>query len=97
MLNLVVIRSQDIEKLASFYSAMGFRFVRHRHGSGPEHLSCSFGTAIFEIYPAASPSESTTGTRLGFVVPALADTLNRLRGLCRLGKRACGEDRIAAG
>lgn len=81
MLSLVVIRSQDIEKLAEFYSALGLSFVRHRHGRGPEHFSSSHGGAVFEIYPTTKPGECTASTRLGFSVSSLATTLGRLREL----------------
>jgi predicted enzyme related to lactoylglutathione lyase len=81
MLTLVVIRSRDLENLAKFYSALGLCFVRHQHGTGPDHLSTQVGETVFEIYPVARPEESTVATRLGFSVPCLATTLNRLRGL----------------
>ena len=81
MLSLVVIRAQDIERLASFYSALGFHFTRHRHGKGPEHLSSKIGETIFEIYPSNSANESTVATRLGFSVPSLTNALGQLRGL----------------
>lgn len=81
MLKLIVIRARDVQKLASFYSALGFSFVRHRHGNGPEHLSATIGEAVFEIYPASGPEENTTATRLGFSVPALGATLQSLRAL----------------
>jgi len=79
MLSLVAIRAQDIDRLGSFYSALGFHFTKHRHGNGPEHLSGTIGDTVFEIYPASSPSESTTATRLGFTVPTLSQALERLR------------------
>lgn len=81
MLNLVVIRAQDIDRLGSFYTALGFHFVKHRHGKGPEHLSCTIGETVFEIYPRNKENESTVSTRLGFSVPSLADALGALRGL----------------
>jgi lactoylglutathione lyase len=81
MLNLVVIRAQDIDRLGSFYAALGFRFIKHRHGEGPEHLSCAIGETVFEIYPRNGKNESTVSTRLGFSVPSLADALGVLRNL----------------
>ena len=81
MLTLVVIRAQDIERLARFYSALGFHFTRHRHGKGPEHLSSKIGETIFEIYPSNGANESTVATRLGFSVPSLTNALGQLRGL----------------
>jgi len=80
-LSLVVIRSSDIGRLERFYAALGLTFVRHRHGKGPEHLSATLDGTVFEIYPALRPEDNTTGTRLGFSVPSLTDTLNSLRTL----------------
>lgn len=81
MLSLVVIRAQDIDRLASFYSALGFRFAKHRHGKGPEHLRATIGETVFEIYPSNGANESTASTRLGFSVPSLTTALGQLRGL----------------
>jgi catechol 2,3-dioxygenase-like lactoylglutathione lyase family enzyme len=81
MLSLVVIRAQDIDRLARFYAALGFHFTRHRHGKGPEHLSSTIGETVFEIYPVNDANERTTSTRLGFSVPSLSKTLRYLRGL----------------
>ena len=81
MLTLVVIRAQNIDRLVMFYSALGFRFTKHRHGKGPAHFSSTLGDTVFEIYPASGPNESTVSTRLGFSVPSLSHALARLRGL----------------
>jgi catechol 2,3-dioxygenase-like lactoylglutathione lyase family enzyme len=81
MLSLVVIRAQDIDRLARFYAALGFHFTRHRHDKGPEHLSSTIGETVFEIYPADGANESTVSTRLGFSVPSLASALGHLRGI----------------
>jgi lactoylglutathione lyase len=81
MLNLVVIRAGDIRRLASFYTALGFRFDMHRHGKGPEHMSSTMGGIVFEIYPANGTGESTASTRLGFSVPSLTNALSKLRAL----------------
>lgn len=67
-LNLVVIRSPDIERAAEFYRTMGIRFVRHSHGSGPEHYSADVDGLVFELYPLLSKSLPTVGTRIGFQV-----------------------------
>ena len=81
MLSLVVIRAQDIDRLATFYTALGFHFTKHRHGKGPEHLSSTIGQTIFEIYPSNGANESTVSTRLGFSVPSLTNALGQLREL----------------
>src|SRR5437588_11549384 len=81
MISLVVIRAGNIEKLTTFYSTLGFKFIKHRHGKAPEHFSAMIGQTVFEIYPCANPDESTASTRLGFSVASLADALARLRSL----------------
>ena len=79
MLKLVVIRARDMDRLGSFYAALGLSFERHRHGKGPEHLSTSAGDVVFEIYPARGDEESTVWTRLGFEVRSLEGALRDLR------------------
>ena len=80
-LALLVLRARDMNRLASFYSVLGFEFTVHQHGKGPEHLSAPMGDTVFEIYPAAGPEETTVATRLGFRVPSLAKTIDQLRAL----------------
>lgn len=80
MLSLVVMRAHDVDRLASFYEALGLHFTRHRHGKGPEHVSATIGETVFEIYPANGANESTVSTRLGFSVPSLTNALGQLRG-----------------
>ena len=77
LLNLFVIRSRDIESLANFYSAIGLKFVKHRHGAGEEHYACENGGMVFEIYPQSVDSDATIGVRLGFSVPSVVDALER--------------------
>ena len=77
-LNLVVVRSPDIERAAAFYSRLGLRFVRHRHGSGPEHLSAELGGSVFELYPEVANEPATSGTRVGFSVPSLDSAIAAL-------------------
>jgi lactoylglutathione lyase len=77
-LNLVVLRSTDLDRAARFYGLLGLAFVRERHGSGPEHLACQLGTAVLEIYPQAEGTH-TTATRVGFRVPSVADAVAAVR------------------
>ena len=88
LLNLVVIRSSNIEKLGAFYSAIGLEFERHQHGSGPEHLAAELGGAVFEIYPSERGIEPTTAVRLGFGVSSVDDMVSELR---RMGARVLRE------
>src|SRR5690242_15027919 len=70
-LNLVVIRSADLERAVRFYAALGIHLSRERHGSGPEHFAGSAGSVILEVYPRGSGGD-TLGVRLGFRVASLA-------------------------
>lgn len=70
-LNLVVIRSTDIERAQRFYAAMGLPLARESHGAGPSHYVSAVGGLVFEIYPMAAGQPPTTGTRLGFQVDAV--------------------------
>ena len=73
LLNLVVIRSVDLDRSEAFYGALGLFFDRHSHGSGPEHLATDpyKDGYVFEIYPANEQVGSTKGTRIGFNVDAV--------------------------
>ncbi|MBE9063361.1 VOC family protein [cf. Phormidesmis sp. LEGE 11477] len=66
--NLLVLRSPDIERAATFYSQMGLLFTKHAHGNGPKHYTSTVDGFVFEIYPARSSDDTTTRTRLGFSV-----------------------------
>jgi catechol 2,3-dioxygenase-like lactoylglutathione lyase family enzyme len=70
-LNLVVIRSADIECSAEFYSRLGLNFIKHSHGNGPAHYACESGTVVFEIYPRKGETDSTIAARIGFQVASL--------------------------
>ncbi len=65
---LVVLRSENLSRSRYFYESLGLTFRVEQHGSGPPHLACDLGTAVFEIYPAASTQPPTVGTRIGFQV-----------------------------
>lgn len=79
-LNLVVIRSRDIELAVSFYDCLGLQFSKHRHGNGPEHYTAELSGSIFEIYPHSEKSASTLGVRIGFNVPSVKDSILALEG-----------------
>ena len=77
-LNLVVLRSRDVARAATFYSRLGLQFAQHRHGNGPEHFAAELPGGVFEIYPLASDGASTLGTRIGFRVPSVDAALAAL-------------------
>lgn len=79
-LNLVVLRSPDMARVAAFYAQLGFDFSKHRHGNGPEHYAAEIAGGVFEIYPQMEGGPSTLGTRVGFKVSALDAVIARLGG-----------------
>lgn len=66
-LNLLVLRSPNVERAACFYSLLGLHFDREQHGTGPEHLAARAGSVVLEIYPQEGEADSV-GVRLGFQV-----------------------------
>jgi len=68
ILNLVVLRSPDIDRAAQFYQSLGLLFTKHAHGKGPEHYSSEVYGFVFEIYPLTPQSGPTITTRIGFNV-----------------------------
>ena len=76
--NLVVLRSSDIDRGAAFYRQMGLLFTKHSHGTGPEHYSSEVSGVIFELYPLTPKSSATTGTRIGFRVDSVDSVVKLL-------------------
>lgn len=77
-LNLIVLRSPDISRVVAFYTRLGLKFSRHRHGNGPEHFAAELPGGVFEFYPLLPNSEPTLGTRIGFSVPSVDAALAAL-------------------
>ena len=78
-LNLVVLRSADIDRAAQFYGTLGLEFTKHRHGTGPEHYACELGDAVFEIYPRQSDRDGTSSIRIGFRVASVEALVAQLQ------------------
>lgn len=77
-LALLTLRCRDLAAAERFYSTLGLDFVRHRHGSGPEHLSSESRGFVFELYPLGEQPHSSLGTRVGFAVDDLRETFEQL-------------------
>jgi predicted enzyme related to lactoylglutathione lyase len=100
-LNLVVIRSSDLDRAESFYGTIGLSIERHAHGKGPIHLASENDRLVFEIYPKDA-DQASFAMRIGFEVSDVDDTvakLNHLGGIIRnepkdgpWGRRAVVED-----
>jgi len=77
-LNLVVLRSSNIDRAKSFYSKLGMQFSKHRHGAGPEHYSAELAGTVFELYPQTADGPSSLGARIGFIVPSVDEVIEAL-------------------
>lgn len=77
LLNLIVIRTRDLQEARRFYEALGLSFTEECHGRGPEHLACDLGGLVLEIYPRRG-TDDTSAVRLGFTVASLRGTLEAL-------------------
>jgi predicted enzyme related to lactoylglutathione lyase len=82
--NLLTLRSSDIDRAVRFYEALGLRFSRHAHGTGPEHYCSQDAGIVFEIYPLGPGKTPTTDARIGF---AVASVEAATAALCALGAR----------
>ena len=78
-LKLLVLKTDDVERLRDFYTLLGFAFVEERHGSGPMHYSAAMGDGVLEIYPIPDGAEVDTTTRLGFAIESMDETIKSIR------------------
>lgn len=78
-LNLIVLRSKDMESLAGFYSALFEKeLTKHSHGRGPEHFGTELDGLIFEVYSKRNEDDDTTPTRFGYLVDDIEATRDRI-------------------
>lgn len=69
---LLVIYTESVARCRAFYEGLGLRFVRERHGTGPEHWATVLdGGMVLELYPSEG-DRVTHAIRLGFAVPPTA-------------------------
>ena len=78
-INLIVIRSANIDRSAEFYGLLGLQLIKHSHGSGPMHYAAEMGAQVFEIYPIQKENETSVGARIGFKVEGLDAAVERLQ------------------
>ena len=84
-MNLLVIRTTDLERSRSFYSTLGFAFNSERHGAGPLHYSCVLDDLVVEIY--LTKHKPTGGCRLGLRIPAPKVAVERLLSSGHISER----------
>lgn len=79
-IRLLVIRTTDIDRLASFYGLFGLEFEYHKHEKSPYHYSATIGSTVLEIYPLANgQAEADKELRLGFSVENFENTIQILK------------------
>lgn len=72
LLKLIVLKTDDVDRVCRFYQALGLIFTEERHGKGPLHHAAALdGGATLEVYPLAADRVVDNSTRLGFAVPDL--------------------------
>ena len=77
-LNLIVIRTQQLEQQAKFYEQLGLELQYHKHGNSPYHYSADLDGLVFEIYPTKNENSVDHSTRLGFQVKDLDKLIENL-------------------
>ena|SRR5258706_15365265 len=81
-LNLLVLRTADLERALAFYQAIGLTFVQEQHSSGPIHYACDMGALVVELYPGKqgiAPDRKNAGaTQIGFQVTNLDTVIDSL-------------------
>jgi hypothetical protein len=70
-LNLLVIRSRDLEQAVKFYSALGLDFVLHSHPPCGEHYSATVEGCVFEICQQHDEAVTAVSTVFGFRVSSV--------------------------
>ncbi len=71
-LSLIVLKTDNVAGLVSFYSKLGLTFEEHQHGKGPVHFAAEINETVFEIYPLAKGgARPDDTTRIGFAIKNL--------------------------
>ena len=80
-LNLIVTRSQDMDRAGEFYRSLGLVMTKHSHPPCGEHYFALQGKLVFEIYADRGKQGLSTGTTLGFTVASLDAVLATVESL----------------
>jgi predicted enzyme related to lactoylglutathione lyase len=93
-LNLIVIKTDNLQGQAEFYTALGMQFDYHKHGNGPYHYASITDGPTLEIYPLPkNMTKPDHTTRLGFVIERLDALISDLksRGVTIVSEPAVSE------
>jgi predicted enzyme related to lactoylglutathione lyase len=64
-LNLIVLKSPNVEATKKFYESMGIDFTVEQHGDGLRHYAGIINEVLMESYPGGAGNEGLT---MGFCV-----------------------------
>jgi 2-polyprenyl-6-methoxyphenol hydroxylase-like FAD-dependent oxidoreductase len=84
-INFIIIRTPEAElqKVLSFYTALGFSFETEQHDQGPVHYAAESNGVALEVYTTkkshGSPSEAPSTLQLGVAVDSITDTSKVLK------------------
>ena len=78
MLNLLVLRVQELERSMTFYRLLGLEFQSHQHGKGSLHYAAELGIITFELYPCTEKYPVSSSTRIGFHIEDMDKTIKVL-------------------
>jgi predicted enzyme related to lactoylglutathione lyase len=80
LLTLLVLKTRQVERLRTFYNALGIELAEEQHGKGPIHYAGRAGELVLELYPLPDDGSSVdTTTRLGFSVENLAGVVEAIQ------------------
>jgi lactoylglutathione lyase len=79
-LSLLVVQTHQLERVRSFYQALGVEMHEEKHGKGPRHYAGFVGNVVFEIYPLPEDgADSDPRCRLGFAVEHMHTLFTQLK------------------
>ena len=79
-IGLLVVRSDDMDRLAAFYTALGFTFEKHSHPPCGKHYATSGTDCVFEIYKRKSDQPKRTEMFFGLNVSNVDDAVEAAVG-----------------
>jgi hypothetical protein len=80
-LTLLVLKTRQVDRVRTFYQALGIAFIEERHGSGPRHFAGRVGDVVMEVYPLPDDGTADPSTRLSFTVGNMVDVVQAVQGL----------------
>jgi predicted enzyme related to lactoylglutathione lyase len=79
-LTLLVLKTRQVDRLRTFFNALGIELAEEQHGKGPVHYTGRIGELVLELYPLPDDGSSVdTTTRLGFSVKNLAGVVEAIQ------------------